>query len=47
MRYLVYMNDYLAGSFVCDDKERGFRNWCWARKVTHPDNYTVVPAPVE
>lgn len=45
MRYLVYLNDYLAGSFVCDDKDRGFSNWCWVHKIVHPDNYTVVPAP--
>jgi hypothetical protein len=45
MKYLVYRGEYLAGQFTCNDKDRGFRVWCWANKVTHPDNYIVVPAP--
>lgn len=45
MRYLVYLLDFEVGAFTCDDKERGFSVWCWVHKVTHPDNYHVVPAP--
>lgn len=44
MKWLVYRGEYLAGKFSCDDKERGFRNWCWVNKISHPDNYIVVPA---
>ncbi len=45
MKWIVYfINGLEAGKFTCDDKDRGFRNWCWAHKVIHPDNYFVVPA---
>lgn len=44
MKWLVYMGEYLAGEFTCDDKDRGFSVWCWVRKA-NPTNYIVVPAP--
>jgi hypothetical protein len=47
MKWLVYsISGYEAGHFFCDDKDRGFRNWCWVRKA-NPTNYMVVPAPSE
>lgn len=44
MKWLVVFNNGLyAGHFYCDDKERGFKNWCWANKVKFPENYMVIP----
>ena len=41
---VVFNNGLHAGHFFCDDKERGFANWCWVNKVKFPDNYMVIPA---
>lgn len=41
---VVFNNGLHAGHFYCDDKDRGFANWCWVNKVKFPDNYMVIPA---